>query len=65
MSETDRGTDRAGAIEPIVSDNGACYRAGIFEGSRHQRITPHTPWHNGKIERYNRILAGCTAIDRG
>jgi len=44
-----------------VTDNGACYRAGIFdaalEGSRHQRITPYTPRHNGKIERYNRILA--------
>jgi len=25
--------------------------------SRHQRITPYTPRHNGKIERYNRILA--------
>jgi transposase InsO family protein len=49
------------AIERIVTDNGACYRAGIFDaalaGSRHQRITPYTPRHNGKIERYNRILA--------
>jgi hypothetical protein len=31
------------AIERIVTDNGACYRAGIFnaalKGSRHQRIT--------------------------
>ena len=25
--------------------------------SRHQRIRPHTPRHNGKVERYNRILA--------
>ncbi len=25
--------------------------------SRHQRITPYTPRHNGKIEHYNRILA--------
>lgn len=25
--------------------------------SLHQRITPYTPRHNGKIERYNRILA--------
>ena len=24
--------------------------------SRHQRIRPHTPRHNGKVERYNRIL---------
>lgn len=45
----------------IVTDNGACYRADAFAhallGSRHQRITPHTPRHNGKVERYNRILA--------
>ncbi|GLY64745.1 hypothetical protein Atai01_13640 [Amycolatopsis taiwanensis] len=26
-------------------------------GARHQRITPYTPRHNGKVERYNRILA--------
>lgn len=26
-------------------------------GSRHQRITPYTPRHNGKVERYNRILS--------
>lgn len=48
-------------IERIVTDNGACYRAAAFaaalDGSRHQRITPYTPRHNGKIERYNRILA--------
>lgn len=48
-------------IERIVTDNGACYRANSFSralhGSRHQRITPYTPRHNGKVERYNRILA--------
>lgn len=48
-------------IERIVTDNGACYRAGAFRdavgASRHQRITPYTPRHNGKVERYNRILA--------
>jgi transposase InsO family protein len=48
-------------IERIVTDNGACYRADAFAramlGSRHQRITPYTPRHNGKVERYNRILA--------
>lgn len=26
-------------------------------GARHQRITPYTPRHNGKVERYDRILA--------
>jgi len=44
-----------------VTDNGACYRSRAFAaalgGSRHQRITPYTPRHNGKIERCNRILA--------
>jgi len=48
-------------IERIVTDNGACYRANAFHdatgGSRHQRIAPYTPRHNGKVERYNRILA--------
>lgn len=48
-------------IERIVTDNGACYRAAAFTGAlagaRHQRIKPFTPRHNGKIERYNRILA--------
>jgi hypothetical protein len=48
-------------IHRLVTDNGACYRARDFatvlRGARHQRITPYTPRHNGKIERYNRILA--------
>ncbi len=48
-------------IERIVTDNGACYRAHDFahvlQGARHQRITPYTPRHNGKVERYNRILS--------
>ncbi len=48
-------------IHRLVTDNGACYRAKDFatvlRGARHQRITPYTPRHNGKIERYNRILA--------
>lgn len=48
-------------IHRLVTDNGACYRAKDFavvlRGARHQRITPYTPRHNGKVERYNRILA--------
>ncbi|MFE9789506.1 IS481 family transposase [Nocardia salmonicida] len=48
-------------LERIVTDNGACYRAGDFatvlRGARHQRIRPYTPRHNGKVERYQRILA--------
>lgn len=48
------------SIERIVTDNGACYRSQVFADevppARHQRITPYTPRHNGKVERYNRIL---------
>jgi transposase InsO family protein len=48
-------------IERIITDNGSCYRAKDFahvlHGARHQFITPYTPRHNGKVERYNRILA--------
>lgn len=49
------------SIERVVTDNGACYRSKVFAEAvipaRHQRITPYTPRHNGKEERYNRILA--------
>jgi len=50
-------------IVRVISDNGANYRAKDFTravlacASRHQRTRPYTPRHNGKIERYNRILA--------
>ncbi|MBY8854007.1 integrase core domain-containing protein, partial [Saccharothrix sp. MB29] len=47
-------------IHRIVTDNGSCHRAHDFatvlRGARHQRITPYTPRHNGKVERYQRIL---------
>ncbi|SMX83743.1 Integrase core domain-containing protein [Brevibacterium aurantiacum] len=48
------------SIERIVTDNEACYRAKAVEAvlpSRQQRIRPYTPRRNGKVERYNRILA--------
>jgi len=52
------GIDR---IQRILTDNGSCYRAKDFvhvlHGARHQFITPYTPRHNGKVERYHRILA--------
>ena len=51
-------------ITRVVTDNGSCYRAGAFLRtlntlgiSVHQRIRPFTPRHNGKVERYHRILA--------
>ncbi|MFJ8932910.1 MULTISPECIES: IS481 family transposase [unclassified Streptomyces] len=49
-------------IHRIVTDNGACYRSGDFarivgQQTRHQRTKPYTPRHNGKVERYPRILA--------
>jgi transposase InsO family protein len=47
-------------IERVVTDDGSCYRAAAFReavgSSPHQRITPCTPRHNGKVERYDRIL---------
>jgi transposase len=46
----------------VITDNGANYKATAFTRTvtataRHQRIRPHTPRHNGKVERYNRILS--------
>ncbi|GAA4625770.1 hypothetical protein BKA21_003560 [Cellulomonas oligotrophica] len=52
-----------GRLVRVITENGANYKAGTFAttvvatASRHQRIRPHTPRHNGKVERYNRILA--------
>jgi transposase InsO family protein len=49
-------------IHRVVTDNGACYRSDEFartigEKTRHQRTKPFTPKHNGKVERYQRIVA--------
>lgn len=49
-------------IHRVVTDNGACYRSGDFaqilgRSTRHQQTKPYTPRHNGKVERYQRILA--------
>lgn len=49
-------------IHRVVTDNGACYWSGDFAliigtKTRHQRTKPYTPRHNGKVERYQRILA--------
>ncbi|WP_410469223.1 integrase core domain-containing protein [Streptomyces europaeiscabiei] len=29
----------------------------VGQGTRHQRTKPYTPRHNGKVERYQRIMA--------
>ncbi len=56
----DHGIDQ---ITTVITDNAFAYRSRAFEaalavtGTRHQRIRPYTPRHNGKVERYNRILA--------
>ncbi|HLT18026.1 MAG TPA: integrase core domain-containing protein, partial [Thermomicrobiales bacterium] len=48
-------------IERIITDNGSCYRSRAFaealNGAEHRRTKPYTPKHNGKVERYNRILS--------
>jgi len=51
-------------VHRVVTDNGSCYRAAEFTGSllsmhasRHQKIKPRRPQHNGKVERYQRTLA--------
>lgn len=50
-------------INRVITDNGACYTSKAFARTlhgrigRHQRIRPYTPRHNGKVERYHRILA--------
>ena len=48
-------------ITRVVTDNGSCYRSKAFaratgHAARHQLIKPFTPKHNGKAERYQRIL---------
>jgi transposase len=48
-------------IHRIVTDNGACYRSNDFarivsQRTRHQKTKPYAPRHNGKAERYQRIM---------
>lgn len=49
-------------IHRVITDNGSCYRSNDFariigNQTRHQRTRPYTPRHNGKVERYQRIMA--------
>lgn len=47
----------------IVTDNGPAYTSKHFTrhlasfASRHQRIRPYTPKHNGKVERYQGLMS--------
>jgi transposase InsO family protein len=49
-------------VERVMTDNGPCYRSGVFADELvaaaivHTRIKPYCPQTNGKIERYNRTL---------
>ena len=51
------------SITRLVTDNGANYTAKAFNRStsafigRHQRTRIYTPRHNGKIERYQRLMS--------
>jgi len=48
-------------VNRVITDNAPCYASPRFTRSlgstRHQRIRPFTPRHNGKVERYHRTLA--------
>jgi transposase InsO family protein len=50
-------------IERLMTDNAWAYRWSLREvcaahGIRQRFIKPHCPWQNGKVERFNRTLAG-------
>jgi len=49
-------------IHRVITDNGACYRSAAFSRivtarTKHRRTRPFKPQHNGKVERYQRIMA--------
>ncbi|WP_345559520.1 IS481 family transposase [Streptomonospora halophila] len=49
-------------LHRVVTDNGACYRSQVFSRivgrrTKHRRTRPFKPQHNGKAERYQRIMA--------
>jgi len=52
------GIERFGRPQTLRTDNEAMFRSWLFRlslwlvGIRHQRIEPHCPWQNGRIERF-------------
>lgn len=49
-------------VTRVMTDNGSCYRSGLFNGALGETIThkytrPYRPQTNGKIERFHRTLA--------
>lgn len=49
-------------VTAVMTDNGACYRSRVFADAlsksvKHRRTRPYRPQTNGKVERFNRILA--------
>lgn len=56
--------ERFGRPQILRTDNEAMFRSKLFRfalwlgGIRHQRIEPHCPWQNGRIERFFGTLKG-------
>ncbi len=56
--------ERFGRPRVLRTDNEAMFRSWLFRwalglaGIRHQRIEPHCPWQNGRIERFFGTLKG-------
>jgi transposase InsO family protein len=54
--------ERDVTIERVLTDNGACYRSGLWAAAcaageiTHKRTRPYRPQTNGKVERFHRIL---------
>ena len=49
-------------VTAVMTDNGACYRSRVFADAlsksvKHRLTRPYRPQTNGKVERFNRILA--------
>jgi transposase InsO family protein len=58
------------SVAAVMTDNGSCYRSALFndvltsDGIKHRQTRPYRPQTNGKVERFNRILANEWAYSR-